>query len=75
MRKGGAAATRAHNDAERARSMNVTDSNPVASAPVVGEVGARQRDRRLMTADRLAWIGALSGGAALLGELLHAVLS
>lgn len=72
MKKGGAAATRAHNEAARAAS-------PVEVIPTVavstGEAGARMRAGRPLASDRVAWLGVLAGVSALVGELVHVVLS
>lgn len=72
MKKGGAPATRAHNEAERSASpVEVTPTALVSN----GEAGARMRAGRPLVSDRVAWLGVLAGVSALVGELLHVVLS
>lgn len=71
MRKGGVAATRAHNDAERAASR--IEVIPTVSEST-GEAGARTRAGRPLATDRVAWLGLLAGLSALVGELVHVVL-
>jgi hypothetical protein len=72
MKKGGARATRAHNDAERAATR--VEVIPTESVPA-GEAGARMRAGRPIATDRVAWLGLFAGLSALGAELLHAVLS
>lgn len=72
MKKGGARATRAHNETERAASrVEVIPTDHVPNR----EAGARMRAGRPLATDRVAWLGLLAGLSALVGELAHVVLS